>query len=73
MNVLVSDWKRILKYAWSVRFMLASAIASLAATSWALLGGNIDPVLFAGGSFVLGALAILARIIDQGLSNEKTD
>lgn len=68
MPKLVPNWRDILKYAWSVRLMMASQIVALAAGAWALLAGRIDQVLFAAGTFVLGALAIFFRVVSQGLT-----
>lgn len=65
---LVSDWKRILRYAWSIRWMIAAILLDAAA---ALLG-MLDPpgslafkvALSLGGAVASGG-ALIARLLAQ--------
>ena len=65
----VDNWADVLKYAWSVRFMLAAAILSAAEAAWPWVQGLL-PVLLSVTppgwvSPVLMVAAIIARFVAQ--------
>ena len=62
----VSDWREVLKHAWSVRLMLVSALLNGLAA--ALMFGQflpIPPLAFFILTLVVNVAAILARFIAQ--------
>ena len=62
---LVSDWRLILRKAWSVRLMLlATALNSLAAV-WFVLSDNVPEWLFLVSGICIPMAALVARLIDQ--------
>lgn len=64
---LVSNWKRVLKHAWSIRLILLAGLLSGAEIALPLLQGVL-PVpagVFAGLSFAATAGAFVARLIAQ--------
>ncbi|PZU93107.1 MAG: hypothetical protein DI527_07615 [Chelatococcus sp.] len=64
---LVWNWKRVLKHAWSIRFIILAGLLSGAEIALPLLQGAIDvpPRLFAGLSFAATAGAFVARLVAQ--------
>lgn len=62
---LRSDWRLILRKAWSVRLMLlATALNGLAAV-WFVLSDNVPEWLFLVGGICIPIAALVARLIDQ--------
>lgn len=67
----VPEWREILRYAWSVRFMVLSVLFSAAGSAMFLINGDVigHPVAWALGVFVVnliaGVCAIFARIWPQ--------
>ena len=62
---LVSDWRRILLKAWSVRLILiATALNGLGAV-WFVLADNVPEWLFILGGVLLPLAALVARLVDQ--------
>jgi len=69
---LITDWKRVLQRAWSVRLMLIAALLSGLEVAMPYLDGYVDipPRLFALLSGLTVAGAFIARIVAQrGISN----
>lgn len=64
---LVWNWKRVLKHAWSIRFIMLAGLLSGAEIALPLIREAIDvPAgLFAGLSFAATAGAFIARIVAQ--------
>lgn len=69
---LVSDWKRILQRAWSIRLMVLAAILSGAEVAMPYLDGYVDipPRLFALLSGLTVSAAFIARIVAQRSIND---
>jgi len=64
---LVSDWRRVLRYAWSIRLLLAAAMLSGLEVVLPYLG-DIFPIptgAFAAVTFIVTVLALVMRIISQ--------
>jgi hypothetical protein len=67
----VPEWRRILKHAWSVRFMVLSIVLSSAGGALMLINPQSTgrPFLFAGIVFLLsasgGLLGLAARFVKQ--------
>lgn len=64
---LVSNWKRVLKHAWSIRLIIVAGVLSGAEIALPLLDGLL-PVpkgVFAGLSFAATAGAFVARLVAQ--------
>lgn len=69
---LASNWRDVLRYAWSVRLMLIAALLSGLEVAMPYLDGYVDipPRLFALLSGLTVAVAFLARIVAQkGVNN----
>ncbi|WP_297842959.1 hypothetical protein [uncultured Roseibium sp.] len=62
---LVSDWRRVLKKAWSVRLMLLAALLSGAEVVLPFLGDFIAPGLLAALSALTVSAAFVARFLAQ--------
>lgn len=64
---LVSNWRAVLRHAWSVRLMVLGAVLCGAEMALPLLNGvlPIPPRTFAALSFVATAGAFIARIVAQ--------
>ncbi|WP_455296516.1 DUF7940 domain-containing protein [Brucella pituitosa] len=64
---LVSDWRRVLRYAWSIRLLLAAAILSGLEVVLPYLGDAfpIPTGAFAALTFVVTVLAFVMRIKSQ--------
>ncbi len=64
---LVSDWRRVLRYAWSIRLLLAAALLSGLEVVLPYLG-DVFPIptgAFAAITFIVTVLALVMRIISQ--------
>ncbi|MBN7764066.1 MULTISPECIES: hypothetical protein [Nitratireductor] len=64
---LIHNWKAVLRYAWSIRFLVLAAVLSGVEVALPLVVGVI-PIpagIFAALSFVTVAAAFIARIIAQ--------
>lgn len=66
---LISGWRRVLRRAWSVRLALLSAAISGASACWFVFAELLPPVSFLAIGSALSVAAVLARILDQGLSD----
>ncbi|MBX5143221.1 hypothetical protein HJB79_31425 [Rhizobium lentis] len=64
---LVSDWKRVLQRAWSIRLMLIAGALSGLEFALPYLDGYVDipPRLFAALSGLTVAAAFVARLVAQ--------
>ncbi|EKF43961.1 hypothetical protein NA8A_04095 [Nitratireductor indicus C115] len=64
---LSSNWKAVLRHAWSIRFIVLAALLSGAEVALPLLREflPLPPGLFAGLSFFTVAAAFVSRIIAQ--------
>ena len=62
---LRSDWRVILRKAWSVRLMLLSAALNGLAAVWFVLSDNVPEWLVLVGGVLLPVAALVARLIDQ--------
>lgn len=69
---LVSDWKRVLRHAWSVRLMLIAAVLTGAEAALPLIGSAfpIPPSLLAGLSFIAVGGGFAMRLIAQKEFND---
>lgn len=65
--MLVSNWRAVLKHAWSIRLMILAALLSGAEVGLPLIDGTFDiqPGVFATLSAVTTAAAFVARLIAQ--------
>ncbi len=64
---LVSNWKQVLKEAWSVRFIVAASLLSgvEVALPFMFEARPIAPGVFAAVSGVVTAAALVARVVTQ--------
>lgn len=62
---LVSDWRRILRRAWSVRFMLLAVALNGLGAVWFALSDHVPIKLFIAGGVIVPLLAFISRIIHQ--------
>ncbi|NBT61381.1 MAG: hypothetical protein EBT02_06340 [Planctomycetia bacterium] len=62
---LYSNWKDILRKAWSIRFMVIAAILSGIEIILPIFGDQIPKNLFAILSFFFVAAAFISRIVAQ--------
>ena len=67
---LIPHWRRVIRRAWSVRLALLSAAASGASACWFVFADRVPPVAFLFGGAGLSVAAVLARVLDQGLSDD---
>ena len=64
--MLLPDWKDILKRAWSVKFLTASAAISAVETLLQISGNTLFPPAVASAvTGLLAAVGILARVLAQ--------
>jgi hypothetical protein len=63
--MLINDWRRVLRRAWSVRLMVAAAVLSAAEVALPFMGGVIPPGILAALSALATAGAFVARIYAQ--------
>lgn len=74
--MLVHNWRRVLKHAWSVRLMILAATLSGLEVALPLINGYVDvsPGIFAALSGLTVAGAFMARLLVQkGVSNGAKD
>lgn len=65
---LYEDWQRILRHAWSVRFIVAAGLLEAVSTACGFFTDVNDPILrivLAALGFVCTALALFARLVQQ--------
>lgn len=64
---LVSNWRRVLRHAWSVRLIILAGVLSGAEIALPLVRDLVDVPrgLFAGLSFAATAGAFIARLVAQ--------
>lgn len=69
---LASNWRDVLRYAWSVRLMVLAAVLSGAEVAMPYLDGYVDipPRLFALLSGLTVSAAFIARIVAQRSIND---
>lgn len=68
---LVSDWKRILRKAWSVRLILLAGLLSGVEVLLPFFNDRMPRGSFALASFVIANAALVARLVAQkGISND---
>jgi hypothetical protein len=72
---LVWNWKRVLKHAWSIRFIVIAGVLSGAEIALPLIREAIDvPAgVFAGLSFAATAGAFIARLVAQETVSGEVD
>lgn len=66
--MLIRNWRRVLRSAWSVRFMAAAVLLSGIEAALAVLDPyflGISPGFFAAATAVVSAAALLARLLVQ--------
>lgn len=63
--MLIRDWKRVLRRAWSVRLVIAAAVMSGVEIALPFFSDVIPRGLFAGLSFFAVAGAFVARLYAQ--------
>lgn len=69
---LVSDWRRVLQRAWSVRLVLLAGALSAAEVALPFFEPSIPRGLFAAASGLATGGAFVARLVAQkGLKNEE--
>jgi hypothetical protein len=61
----ISDWRDVLKKAWSVRLMLLAALLSGVEVALPFLGDFIAPGIFAALSALTVSAAFVARLLAQ--------
>ena len=62
---LDSNWKRIIKKAWSVRLMVVAAILSGVEVAMPFFANTVPPGMFAAFSFLAVSSAFAARLVAQ--------
>lgn len=62
---LASDWKLILKKAWSIRLLVIAGLLSGVEVAMPLLPWDIPPAIFASLSGLFTMAAFIARIVAQ--------
>ncbi|SHE68686.1 hypothetical protein SAMN02745157_0712 [Kaistia soli DSM 19436] len=62
---LVSDWRAVLKHAWSIRLILLAALFSGLEVALPIIGDEIPPRLFAMLTLIVVAGAFVARFVAQ--------
>lgn len=69
--MLIPDWKRVLKKAWSIKFLAAAAVVSGCETVMQIAGSSLFPVgIGSAVTGVLSAAGILARVLAQKEAEE---
>jgi hypothetical protein len=63
--MLASDWKDILKKAWSIRFIVLAGLLSGLEVILPFFSTKMPPGVFAGLSFAAVAAAFVSRIVAQ--------
>lgn len=67
---LIPDWRRVLRRAWSVRLAMLSAAASGASACWFVFADKVPAVWFLLVGSLLSVLAVVGRVLDQGLDHD---
>lgn len=62
---LLSDWKKILRKAWSVRLALLAAVLSSIEVTLPLFADVVPRGVFASLSMLVGVCAVAARLVAQ--------
>lgn len=64
---LIADWRKVLRYAWSIRFIVLAVLFSTAEVAVPMMQGYVDipPRLFAALAGLSSGLAFLFRIKAQ--------
>lgn len=64
---LATDWRRVLRYAWSIRLIILAGLLSGVEVTLPLLGDMLPvrPGVFAGLSFFVSGSALVARLTAQ--------
>lgn len=62
---LVHNWRAVLRWAWSARFMALAAVFSGIEIALPLFSDSFPRLVFAGLSFVATVAAFIARFIAQ--------
>lgn len=62
---LISDWRQVLKRAWSVRLMILAGLLSGIEVALPLIPLQIEPGWFAALSAIFTAAAFVARLLAQ--------
>lgn len=62
---LVDDWRKVLRRAWSVRFMFLGAALTGLAGVWFALADYTPIWLFIAGGMVVPMMALAARLVSQ--------
>ncbi len=72
MIILSSDWKTILKKAWSIRLMAVASALSGVEIAMPMLDGVLDMPrgMFAGLSGIVTAAAFVSRLVAQRSMND---
>lgn len=69
---LVSDWRRVLRRAWSIRLVLLAGVLSAIEVTLPFLEPRFPPGIFAAASGLAAGAAFVARLVAQkGLKNEE--
>lgn len=66
-HVVIPEWKRVLRHAWSVRFGVLAVISEGLNAAWPLLDGllPIDPRLFSVLAGIFAMAAVASRFLYQ--------
>ncbi len=62
---LVSNWRRVLVKAWSVRFMVLGVALNGLGAGWFALADHVPIELFVAGGVLVPVLALGSRLISQ--------
>jgi len=62
---LVSDWKRVLRHAWSIRLIIIAGLFSGVEIAMPYLEASFPPGIFAGLSALATGGAFVSRIVAQ--------
>ena len=64
---LADDWRDVLRYAWSIRFMVLAVVFTLLEYLWPLMDGAVHPLPFR----LLSAVFLLAGLFSRVVAQEK--
>lgn len=71
---LSRDWKYVTTRAWSMRWLLATAILGAVAATLPLFSSVLSPAVFAGLSMLTAMIAAISNVLDQpGMDRRKED
>jgi hypothetical protein len=62
---LVDDWKRVLRYSWSVRMVVIVGVLGALPMLAPLLEGRVSLVVYALAIVLSTTLGVLSRVIEQ--------